>query len=552
MPRLRLFDAQLISPLDSAARGAVYTPPGLARWVALRLLGALPAGPLTVADLACGRGALLNAVADSRRGVRLVGVDIDRDDLRIAAAALPGARWIEADALTLSAEVGPFDGIILNPPWGVSLPHGRDELRALGYTLAQGQFDSANLFVELALSMLRPQGVAAFILPDSIFFPEHVRLRRLLLEQTQALLVARLGEGFFRDVFRGTGVVIVRRGKPAPDHDVECLRLAVEDRRAILAGERDLDAVATAQSHRVPQTRFARSWDLDISVRSEHAGFVNKLRSHRAPWSQSFNSGRGVELSKSGRVVRCPACGHAWPLPRVDRTLECRACRSTSASDTLPVKTLVRPLAEAEPGWAPLIAGVDVQRYRCVPTHAIRVGVPGINYKSDDVPRGERVLVRKTGVGLRTALTNSPAYTTQVVFHYTPLGDAPPFLAAYVQGVLSSRVMLAYHLLDSGESEWRSHPYVTQKVIGNLPVPDLGLEPELHEQAEAIARAARAYSRAPSEAADLAVETLVAQLFGLDAADVGAVACVLNEAQDLDGIREMRFDASVIRAQAGM
>lgn len=541
-------DARRIAAVEGAARGAVYTPPELARWVAGRLADALPAGPATVADLACGRGALLGALRQTRSGLRIVGVDVNRDDLRIAAASVPRARLIEADALTLrdSTELGRLDGIVLNPPWGISLPHDARALRDLGYTLAQGQFDSANLFVELSLALLRPAGAAAFILPDSIFSPEHVGLRRMLLDRTELLLVARLGEGFFPEVFRGTAVVVVRKRAPAPDHSVECLQLTAEDRRAVLAGRRELAAVASARVHAVPQARFARHADLDIAVRSEHADLVDRLRAQGGDWCRWFDSGRGVELSKSGRVLRCPSCGNAWPLPRTPRTLQCRACGGSAASVDLPVEALVRPLGSARAGWAALIAGVDVERYRCAPTHAIHTGVPGINYKARRRPAGERILVRKTGLGLRVALTAERAYTTQVVFHYAPRADAPAFLAPYVQGVLASRVMLAYHLLVSGESGWRSHPYVTQKVIATLPVPDPLAEPRRRSQAEAIAAAARACAGSLSRADDLAVEALVAGLYGLDDADVATVASVLTEAQTLEGIRELRFDPAAV------
>jgi hypothetical protein len=538
-----LSDETLAAHAQAAARGAVYTPELLARWVARQFTAALPAGPVTVADLACGRGALLAAVRRARPGVRLVGVDVDAGDLRIAAAELPAAHLVQGDSLMLreSSEFGPFDGIILNPPWGILLPHDQQVLRALGYTLAEGQFDSANLFVELSLSLLPEGGVSAFILPDSIFFPEHVRLRRLLLRETELLLVARLGEGFFRGVFRGTAVVVTRKATPTPHHRVECLRLGAGERRAILDGELDLDAFADSRLHAVPQVRFAHDTTFEIDVREEYAAFVSRMRARGGHWSQWFNSGRGVELSKLGRVVRCRSCRHAWPVPRTPRLLVCPGCGAAKPSADLPVEVLVRPLDEAEPGWAPLIAGVDVERYRCVPTHAIRVGVPGINYKSEQARSGERILVRKTGVGLRAAVTDESAYSTQVVYHYVPNSGAPRFLASYVQGVLASRVMLAYHLLVTGENEWRSHPYVTQQVISSLPVPDPVNEPTHRATAEAIADAARAYTAVPTVERDLAIEALVVDLFGLDAADVAIAAEVLDEAQNLQGIRELRF-----------
>jgi SAM-dependent methyltransferase len=523
------------------ARGGVYTPPVLARWVAARLVPALPSGPVTVADLACGRGALLRAVAAQRRGVRLVGVDVDGGDLRIAAAALPRARLIHADALAL-ADDGAFDGIVLNPPWGIAL----ERARTAGFALARGQYDSADVFVELALRRLAPGGIAAFIVPDSLFFPDRAALRRLLLERTELLLVARLGEGFFPGVFRGTAVVVARNAAPAPRHVVECLRLAPAERRAVLAGERDLAAVCAEHAHHVEQARFAASPGaaLDVAVRREQAPLVALLRARGGDWARHFVSGRGVELSKSGAVVRCAGCDHAWPLPRRPRVLACPRCGASARSDALPRATITRPLGPAEPGWEPLICGADVRRHRCSPSRRIRTGVPGISYKPAATRSGERILVRKTGVGLRAALDATGAHTAQVVFHYAPAPGGPPHLAAYVQGVLCSRVLLAYHLLASGETEWRSHPYVTQRVIDLLPIPDPLAEPA---HAAGIAAAARALAARPDDAAaDLALERRVAALFRLDRAALTTVAAVLDEAEGLAGIRELRFDPRAV------
>jgi adenine-specific DNA-methyltransferase len=245
--------------------------------------------------------------------------------------------------------------------------------------------------------------------------------------------------------------------------------------------------------------------------------------------------------------VRCAGCAHAWPRPRRPRLLRCPGCGAVARSDSLRVDALVRARTGTDPHFAPLIAGVDVRRYGCDARREIRVGVPGISYKADATRRGTRILIRKTGVGLRAALTDAGAFTTQVVFHYSPAPAAPAFLAAYVQGVLCSRILLAFHLLVSGESEWRSHPYVTQRVIDALPIPDPVADPGRGAQAAAIAAGARALAARPGDLrVDLALEGLVAGLFGLDRAGVAAAAAVLAAAQGLEGIRELRFDARAV------
>ena len=60
-------------------------------------------------------------------------------------------------------------GVIANPPWGADVGFSPADLRALGYKLAKGQFDSFDLFVELCLSVAPEGAVLAFILPDAPF-----------------------------------------------------------------------------------------------------------------------------------------------------------------------------------------------------------------------------------------------------------------------------------------------------------------------------------------------------------------------------------------------
>lgn len=536
-------------------RGAVYTPETLADWVASEVAGALPAGPATVADLACGRGALLSAIGRHRRSARLIGIDVDPDDIDRAAGVVPNAELTLADGLA-GGPITPgrqVDAVILNPPWGIRLPHSPAELRAMGYALAVGQFESASVFVERALEYLRPGGVAGLIVPDSLFSPEHERLRRLLIGSTELLLLARLGEGHFPGVYRGTAVVVLRKQAARSEHEVRCLALSADDRRAVLSSASTLQDVCGRRAHLVPQRRFADSIDsrLDIGARADHAQLLRAGARHASKWSSWFVSSRGIELGKAGEVVRCPVCRYAWPRPRGVRVLECAGCEQSRSSDELSVERIVRAAAAGRPGpWKPLIVGADVGRYACAPSKQVLGAVAGINYKSPQPPGGLRLLIRKTGIGLRAALTDRIAYTNQVVFDYRLRPGAPALLLPYTLGVLCSRVVLAIHLLSSGDSNWRSHPYVTQRVLACLPVPDPFAGCNATRLAREIAERASTLATSYDAALDLEVEERVMRLFGLPGDGAATVAAVLEEAQGLQGISELRFDPAALATRA--
>lgn len=541
---------------QNPALGAVYTPPLLASWVAERLLRAISTPSATVLDFACGEGELLRAVAARSPTATLIGSDVDSAALRVAALSLPDRRFVQLDAIgdslaspdrlldRLGLQTEELAGIVLNPPWGIPLTASSSDLRNGGYELAHGQYDSADIFLELAIKLLPPGGAAALILPDSLFFPDHAPVRRFLLDSCSLELIARLGEGFFSGVFRGTSVIVLRN-RPAPErHEIECLRLSRGQRQLVLTGGSDLAHCAAESAHSVPQARFTRSASASfaIDIRKTDITHVRAVHRQASSWAQTLNAGRGVELSKHGEVIVCPQCRRTRPRPKKSVAIRC-SCEKLIDPAQAPSEKIVREIRARQPkGWQPLIAGEDVKRYTCNPSREIRTGIDGINYKAEIDRRLPRLLVRKTGIGLKAALYRGTAHTTQTVFHFVATEETPDFLLPYVLGVISSRIMLAVHLKRTGENEWRSHPYVTQKLLGELPIPHPTPDTREWRQARAIAAAvSRGCGRKPSIERDLEIEQLVAGLYGFGSNDLTWVDRVLNEAQDLDGIVSLRL-----------
>ena len=531
--------------------GAVYTPAPLALWTAQLLLERLPKAA-EIWDFACGPGALLEAIERAAPGRhRLVGMDVDELAVADARKRVPRADLRITDAVATLPGTSAADGVILNPPWGIQLAQSAPDLRVAGYQLATGQFDSYDIFVELALGLLRPGGAAAFILPDSLFLPEHTPLRRLLVERTSLHAIARLGEGFFKNVYRGTVVLTLEKRRPPVGHAVRCIRLPRHDRSLVLSGKTDLATAAGRRAHEVPQRRFAASprarFDIDLRD-GDHAVLDQIEGAPRLRWRHWFKSGRGTELSKRGLVVHCPQCETAFPQPRRPRLISCLTCGDRFMSASRPVTAIVDSFEHQRlpRGWAPLIVGEDVDRYACAPTRMIRMDVAGVSYKDPKLLARRKLLVRKTGVGLRGAIDETGALTTQVVFHYVEDDEAEPpeFLVDYVLGVFNSRLMLAFHLQTSGDNEWRSHPYVTQSIIEALPIMEVSPGTWQWRQARAIASAVRRAEGRPKQEEDLRIEDLVCGLYELPEAGCSWIADVLDRAQALAGIEPLRVPAN--------
>lgn len=540
---------------DRAGMGAVYTPAVLAEWTA-SLIGQAATAPVTsVLDPACGEGALLDAARRELPDVtRLEGFDLSPTAVATAVETLvdgPRAASLSItcrDALTTTSDDVPETAaVIMNPPWGADMTGRTPRLRQAGYTLANGQFDSWDLFVEWTLREPAPGTIVAAILPDSIFQPEHHATRRLLLENSQLNVVARLGEGWFDDVFRGVAVLVYTTGT-ATTAPVRTVRIDHAARRRIFAGKTTLTAEAAQSGHTMDPARWAADPHARFGATTSvsDSPWAGVLDASGGDWTRWFTIGRGVEMGASGELHRCDRCG--WHRGPTKDSSVCRNCGRPT--DWHPVRAIT---AGPVSGSVPLIVGRDVRRYGAEPSRWLRTDLAGVAYKDADLYTRPKLLVRKTGLGLNAAVDRSGSHTNQVVFHYVPRPEAPDWVLHYVEGVLCSRTMLAFHLSRTGETEWRSHPYVTPKVLATLPVPVPDDEQTLR-QARTIADAAAPLHRAGDAPAcgeqrpdrpalEQRVDELVAGLYGLDDDGCAWVDAVLAQTQTLDAFAHLRTAA---------
>jgi adenine-specific DNA-methyltransferase len=532
--------------------GAVYTPEHLADWVASLLLEYLQGTKKRLVDPACGDGALLVAVSQQCEGkMRLEGIDVDKEALKCARNRIPNLKGHRKNALSLLPDVsalnGQYDGVIMNPPWGADPGFSSQELRELGYTLAWGQFDTYDLFIELALRLIHTNGILVAIVPDSLFLPEHEGVRRMLATQTEICMIARLGEGFFEGIYRGASVIVVRKTTPRPEHRVHCIRLNKAWRQKILSGQSNLQKSYQEVMHSVLQSRFLRdnSIKFDIDIKESEESTVEIIGNYKNDWTKWFDSGRGVEISKLGKILHCPNCDYALPCPRIENiTIVCRECKKLFTFTNHDIEIVIRPNNNRySKQWQALIVGEDVDRYKCSSRRQIKIGVEGINYKDKNIFAKRKLLVRKTGLGIKAAIDETGSFTNQVVFHYTTTNTTPDFAMDYVQGVLCSRALLAYHLKSVGETEWRSHPYVTQKILSELPIPVVHEGTWQWKQAKAIASAVKNAKSIiePGSNDDLYIERLCTGLYGMTASDCDWIVRVLNDTEGLEPLRTLRL-----------
>ena len=163
----------------------------------------------TICDPCCGTGNFLLGLAS--KGIdcaNLYGQDIDPVSVyltRINLALM--APQMTAAELRSHIIVGntyfdtfdrQFDIILGNPPWGSDLSNDEvSKCRTLFKTAIGKSFESYDLFVEKALSMLSGGGVLAFVLPEAILsVAAHDTVRKLLSASCSFRFVSYLGNVF--------------------------------------------------------------------------------------------------------------------------------------------------------------------------------------------------------------------------------------------------------------------------------------------------------------------------------------------------------------------
>ena len=437
-------------------------------------------------------------------------------------------------------EAGGFEVVVANPPWGSKLDGFRLSPR---FTLAQGQFDSYELFLELCLAEFAVSGgFVGFIVPDRILRPEGERVRRWLFTHFRVLTVVRVGEGVFPGVFRAAIIIIIQNCPPPVEGGYIGLIITKEDREALdLTGSAQL---ATLLEERGGVIRYQRvtedpAYQLPLFA-EEDLAIGDVMDARRVPWlgpNGIFGIyGRGEELGRDSFMVQCPGC-FGWsinPRQRAQRrgggyeTKKCPHCdHEFTVEDALQTEQLVRPLlGEEAANTAPLYSGEEVNRYWLAAPLGLRLNVSAFQYKTDSLYQPPKILIRQTGVGIYAALDSSNARASQSVYVYRLAATekcAPEFYLAQ----LNSRAMVFRLFILTSQVEWQSFPKLNHATLQQLPLrrADLGQPEERRVHARIVELVRRRMELAADEQdlaisvaaleIDEAIESLVMDFYGL-------------------------------------
>jgi len=362
-----------------------------------------------------------------------------------------------------------FDIVIANPPWVQSKiveESYKDHLKKV-FKTAKGQFDYFNIFIELGTKIKSDYGYLCYIVPDRfINNSDYEHFRKFVIEETKLKKIVHLGDGVFEDVNMPCAIIELR------NKDSFTKEVIFKEQIDGIDKPFDLDLIERLNGYVFPV----------FSNQNEYS-IKEKIEIKSEPFGKYFDNSRGVEIGKSSPLIY-----------------------STEKENTVP-----------------FLRGEDIGKYRLEQKKWLKLGDQNTNYKSDELYRGDKILVRKTGTGINATIDKSYRYFIQVIYVFTPKHNLD---VEYYLGLLNSRLIEFWYFKTYGQEDRTTFPHLTQNKVLNIPVPKNGSERLQNEISDKVTKALlekEANPDADTTALEQHIDTLVYKLYNLTWEEVKVV-----------------------------
>lgn len=456
----------------------------------------------------------------------------------------------------LPVGIGELDLVIGNPPWGADIEDSVYESIVAEFSLDPSvEWDSWELFTVMGLRALRDGGRLAFVLPDSLFYPEKKRIREILFEEGSVEKVLSLGPDWFGPSVRmGTVLVQIRRGQPCHNMMMQCTMLAGRLRRKAIRGEVPLSQVEAQRSREVPQQRSHDSEDYSIEVfrgwRDDKV--IDQLMAQSLELATVCERGRGEEINKAGVLWVCPNClNPTTPGAKAKgggyRDKDCPDCGLKLTEASVQQESLLVDSEFRGPTVA-YLDGDDISgRYTPLqPSKRMRLDLSGWTYKPTDLFSGPKIVIRQAGIGLTAGFDGTDARCPQSVYLYRlrPQLVEEGWSHEFILGALLSRVTAYYVFKRFGEVDpAKAHAKLTHTRLAELPIPKLDMKKTEHVSAhDTIVAGVRKLLAGGSPLGggdDRMIETALRSLWGISPEDGAYINGEFFDVPDSQVVRDL-------------
>ncbi|GAG65500.1 unnamed protein product, partial [marine sediment metagenome] len=318
-----------------------------------------------------------------------------------------------------------FDVVVGNPPW-VESKFMKDEDKnyyKVNFESMRKQFDIFNGFVEKGISLLKNKGILGFIIPSRFVMNlDYEPFRKYLLNYVSILEIVDVGEYIFEGVEMPALIIVIQKEKEENKRKRSkiSVKLEIEDLKSNKLKE-----------YKIPQVRFHNERHHLFTIYQSDLlnTIIKKIEVHSKTFRDFVKNARGVEIGKGSKIIS------------------------------------EKKISE---DCVPFLVGEDIGRYTIYGYRYLKLGVSDINYKKPSLYKGEKILIRKTGVGINATYDNSEFYVIQVIYIFKNRKDKPSL--KYMLGILNSHLMAEYYFSKFGERDKKAFPHLRQGAILDLPI----------------------------------------------------------------------------------
>jgi len=356
-----------------------------------------------------------------------------------------------------------YDYVVGNPPYLFirDIPIGqRKIIEASNFETNKSQYDYYQIFMELGIKFLKMGGKLGYIVPDSLLaLSNRSILRKYIYDNTKIKEIYHTGRKFSDPVVSNI-IIILEKEDNISERKNNQIKLKLSNQ----------------YEGNIPQN-IIENWGYKFLIHLnqkdimilEHLN-VNflKLKDLTRKYNIKLILGRGVELTKTGKIIFCEECSKYLPIPH--KKLKCNICNSSLNEknieniiyETIPSNTI-------KENYHLFI--YSISRYQITQYKYIDTSKDGINYKDFSLYE-DRIIIRQLSQNNKICATydKNLSLTSQSLYNLKiKEATIPEFNNFYLLGLLNS-MLFSYFFIKSFGTYKKLFPRILIEKIKDFPI----------------------------------------------------------------------------------
>lgn len=356
-----------------------------------------------------------------------------------------------------------YDYVVGNPPYLFIREIPIDQIPIIennNFKTKIGQFDYYQLFIELGIRILVPNGMFGYIVPDSILvLSNRLVIRKYIYNNTKIKEIYHTGPKFNEAVVSNIIIILEKENK-------------------ILERQNNQIKLKLSNHHEetIPQNTI-ESWNYqflihlnktDIAILEHLNTNFPKLKDLFEKYNVKLILRRGVELTKTGKIIFCETCNKYLPIPR--NRLKCSSCNSDLNEGN--IENLIHeaiPTDGIKENFNLFL--YSIKRYQKTQYKFIDTSKVGINYKDFEIYE-DRIVIRQLPQNLKICATYDKklSLTSQSFYNLKiTKSDISEFNNFYLLGLFNS-MLFSYFFIKSFGTYKKLFPRILIEKIKDFPI----------------------------------------------------------------------------------